>query len=218
MPPVRPARRGSTCSASPRRVRPFLLNSPYSADEVWEHLPDEVQQHDHRQGARRLGHRRARPSRGGRLGPAHQHRDAGRASSPSRSVLPARRGDRAIKDASRSPTASAGRTSSSATTRRSTSPLAGARPGARPGRAGDAARPPVAADAPDFVERVDGADARGRRRPAPGQRAARRRHVPDGDRRAREARARRRDPGVGRLASASTAASAPSSARTRRSG
>ena len=31
------------CSSTPLPGAVFLLNSPYGADEVWEHLPDEVQ-------------------------------------------------------------------------------------------------------------------------------------------------------------------------------
>ena len=54
----------------------FLLNSPYGADEVWDHLPREVQQQIVDKAAQVLRHRRLQGGEGQRHGGAHQHHHA----------------------------------------------------------------------------------------------------------------------------------------------
>ena len=120
---------------------------------------------------------------------------------------------------SRRPTASAARRSCDATSRRSTHTLAAPARGRRCPRRGDRARaagrrscPP---DAPDFVQRVTARDDGRQGRPAAGERVPGRRHLADRHRAVGEAQHRRRDPGLGRRSSASSATSARWSARTR---
>ena len=77
VPPLRPARRGSTCSSAPRPARAVLLNSPHPRRAAsGTQLPRDVQEQVLDEAARALGDRR-RPRRArGRHGRPHQHRDA----------------------------------------------------------------------------------------------------------------------------------------------
>ncbi len=71
----------------------FLLNAPYGPEEVWAHLPVEVQRQIVDKAHRPVGHRRARGRRGGRDGQPDQHRDAALLL-PARGRPAARRGHR----------------------------------------------------------------------------------------------------------------------------
>ena len=88
LPPVRLPREATTCSSTPRRARVFLLNAPYAPDEVWDHLPREVQEQIVEKKLKLLRHRRLR---GGATRPAWagaSTRSCRPASSPSPGVLP----------------------------------------------------------------------------------------------------------------------------------
>ncbi len=198
--------------AHARHGATVLLNSPYAADDVWPHLPACGAAPHHREGPRGLGGRRGRHRQGGRARPAHQHRHA--------AVLL-----RAGRRAAGRPCHRAGQGEHREVLRPSWFPGGRAQPPRhRPGAgqpapgAGARRRAPCRAAA-----RPRAPDERGRRphrrswRLAAGQRHERRRHVRDRHRRAREARAGRRAARSGTRRCASTAASARSSARTRRS-
>ena len=60
LPPVRVRWTRSTCSSTPRRARRSCSTRPYAADEVWDHLPREVQRADHREADPLLRDRRLR--------------------------------------------------------------------------------------------------------------------------------------------------------------
>ena len=202
-----------------RRGATFLLNAPYPADEIWDHLPVGVQAPAPRQGDRPVGDRRPGRRRRGRHGRPDQHRHAAlllpaggdpasrtRRSGRSRRFVEktyAKRGDAIVQRnfaaidrslAALVHVSLAGRSVAEASRRRRRS---------TPTRLRDPLHPPAAV---------------GRRRPPAGQRPAGRRDLPERHRPLRKARDRPDAPDLGSRRSASTAASAPWSARTRRSG
>ncbi len=60
-----------------------LLNSPYGPDEVWDHLPYEVQRADRREGPRRVDDRRLPRGQASTSSAPASTRSCSRASSPS---------------------------------------------------------------------------------------------------------------------------------------
>ena len=197
----------------------FLLNAPVRARRGLGAPARRRPAAARRQGDRLLGHRRARRRRRGRHGQPHQHRHAA-VLLPARGH-PARRTRRSpgSRASSRRPTPSAARRSSPATSRRSTARSSASRHVPLGGVTNDRADDAAGAGRRARLRRPDHVAADGRRRrPAAGQRAAGRRHLPDRDDEVREAGDRPDDPDLGSRRSASTAASARWSARTRRSG
>ena len=210
--------RRSTCSTWRAEGATFLLNRPTAPTRSGSTCPHGCRSRSSRSGSASTSSTRRR-SRARRGWEARQHR-APDLLLRARRRAAARRGDR--RDQGGDPgelRASAARSCSSGTTRRSTGPRRAPR-GARPGRrsTGSAGRAPAAADAPDFVARTTAMMIAGKGDTPPRQRAAGRRHVPGRHRALREALDRGRDPDLGSRRSASTAPSARSSARMRRSG
>ena len=178
----------------------FLLNSPYGAERSGSDLPVEVQRADHRQEPAVLRRRRARRSRTRPGSAAGSTRSCRPASSRSPASCRATRRSPRSRRRSRRPTASAGERCVEQNFAAVDAALDAPPPGRRPERrhrrrAHRARRSPD--DAPDFVQRVTARDDRGQGRPAAGQRAAGRRHLPDGHRAVGEALDRPGDPDLG---------------------
>ena len=142
-----------------------------------------------RQGHRPLGHRRPGRRRRGRHGQPHQHRDAAVLLPARRASCPPTRPSPGSRASSRRRTRSAARRSWRATSRPSTASLerlAHVAAGGRRRCAADVTQPAPVARA--RLRRADHVAADGRRRrPAAGERAAGRRHLPDRDHQVREA-------------------------------
>ena len=198
----------------------FLLNSPYGPDEVWDHLPVEVQQQLVDKAIDLWVIDAFAVAERGRDGQPHQHRDAALLLPSRRRPARRTRRSRASRRYVEKTYAKRGQAvveRNFAAIDRSIERLQPR--AARRGRhRASRSTPVVPADAPDFVQQVTAVLMAGDGRPAAGERVAGRRHVPDRDRpRTRSGPSPRRSrSGIRR--SASTAASAPWSARTRRSG
>jgi pyruvate-ferredoxin/flavodoxin oxidoreductase len=207
--------RRSRCSTTPAR-RHLPAQQPVRPDEVWDHLPARgaaqqlIDKGSTSGSSTRSGRRR------GRHGQPHQHRDAA-------VLLPAlrrpagRRGHRPHQGVRREdlrPSAG-GRRRAQLRRHRPSLERAAPRPVPRPRSPPPPSPPVVPDDAPDFVQRVTAVLMAGRGRPAAGQRLPVDGTFPTGTE-VREAGDRQRSRS-GTRTSASTAASAPSSARTPRS-
>ena len=198
----------------------FLLNSPYGPDELWDRLPVGGAGPDHRQGARRLDDRRPPGGQGERARRPDQHGDAAVLLRPGRRH-PDRGGDRPHQGVRRGRLRAARRSDRRAQLRRDRRFACGAGPRRRARRRRRSQRRlehVLPAGAPDFVDPGHGPPDGRRRRPA-----ARSRRSRSTARSRRARRSTRSEPSPrrsrsGTPTSASTAASAPSSARTRRSG
>ena len=197
LPPVRPARPASTCSAARPHGATLLLNCPHPPDEVWDALSRPVQEQILAKHIDAVRDRR-RPDRArGRPGRPHQHRPADLLLRHLRRAA-ARAGDRADQGGDREDLRPARR-------RGGRAQPGGGRPRARRRCTGSRCRRARRADARAAAGRARararvrphrhrGDDGRPRRRAA-GQRAAGRRHLPERHGRLREAqhlRARRR--------------------------
>ena len=97
----------------------FLLNAPFPADEVWDHLPTRDAGADHREEAPLLRDRRLRAGQASRAWARASTRSCRPASSRSPACCRATRRSRTSRRRSRRPTASAGRRSCAATARSS---------------------------------------------------------------------------------------------------
>ena len=94
-----PSWTSTTCWPRAEPGATFLLNTPFGKDEVWDSLPKEVQQSDHRQEAEVLRHRRLRSGQGHRHGRAHQHHHADLLLRHLRASCPGKRPSTQIKKA-----------------------------------------------------------------------------------------------------------------------
>ena len=199
LPPVRPPREDRRARRR-RRGRDVPPQRTLRADEVWEHLPAEVQEQIVAKRLRLFVVDATRVAQEAGIGPPRQHRPADVLLRARRRAA-ARRGDRSrSRRRSGARTASAARRCSSATRPRSTRALDGLR---------EVAVPAVAAALATAVPRPcrqrrstssparHGDDARGPRRHPPGQRPSGRRDVPDRHHPPREALDRGRDPDLG---------------------
>ena len=221
LPPVRAAREDAGARPAPSRAPRSCSTARTGADEVWDRLPAEVQEQIIDKEHRVLGDRRLPGRQGARDGQPHQHRDAAVLLPARRACCPPTRRSPTSRRRWRRPTATGAGPSSSATSPPSTRSLADARAGStcprrrRHQRTCDGAAVPD--DAPDFVAAGDGPPHRRRGRPAARVGAcpstARSRPAPPSTRSGPSPRRSR----SGTPTSASTAASAPSSARTPRS-
>ena len=166
-----PARPGAT----------FLLNSPYPAEEVWDHLPLEIQEEIVAKGldlwvidANRVAQETGMANRINTVMQPCFFALSG--------VLPSRRGDRRHQGERRARLRQARpRDRGAEPRRRSTPPSTPCERVTVPSTASSTAPPPTGGGGRSTRLRAadHGEDARGRGRPAPGERAPRRRHLPD---------------------------------------
>ncbi len=210
----------TTCSSTPRPGAAFLLNAPYGPDEVWDHLPREVQEQIVEKRLRFFvidAYRIAREAgMKGRINTIMQT-----CFFAISGVLPRERRDRADQEGDREDLRQEGRrgrpsATSRRWTRRSPALAEVAVPSAVDGDA-RAGPPVVPAEAPDFVKRVTAVMIAGQGRPAAG--LAPSRSTAPGRRARRSGRSATSPPRSrsGTRRSASSATSARSSARTPRS-
>ncbi len=196
----------------------FLLNSPFGPDEIWDHLPVEVQRQIVDKGLRFFvvdGYRVATEAGlGSRVNTVLQTCFFALAD-----ILPVDEAIAAIKDAIVSTYGKRGETVLSRNFAAVDGAIAALHEVDVPSAAsGDLhVLPPVPAESPDFVRRVTATHDRRERRPAAGVGAPGRRDVPDRHGPVGEAEHRAGDPDLGSRRSASTAPSARWSVRTPRS-
>ena len=176
----------------------FLLNSPYGPDEVWEHLPEATRRHIVDKHLRMFvvdGYRVAKEAGlGTRVNTVLQTCFFAIAD-----ILPPDEAVSAIKAAIVKTYGKRGETVLTRNFAAVDGAIAALHEVTIPAEVGEGPPmlPAVSADAPDFVQRVTAAMIAGEGDLLPGERAPRRRDVPDRHRPLGEAEHRARDPGVG---------------------
>ena len=222
LPPVRPARDDQGARATPGPGATLLLNSPFAArPRCGTSCRARCSSSSIDKRHRLLGDRRRHGRPRGRHGRPHQHDHAAVLLPALRRAAAPTRPSRASRRRSSTTYGRRGRAVVERNFAAIDRALARPRPRRGAGRRVDErphdGRDAFPTDAPDFVQQGHRLAPGRRRRPAAGERAPGRRHVPHRHRAVREAGHRQGDPDLGSRTSASTAASARSCARTPRS-